>query len=287
MRGRASMWKGRLVTARVGGDRYRIIGGPESYFGHTPGEVADELDQLHGEIMSFGISLRALAEKDEQAKLSSDATVQQARANELAAKKVMESFRPLVDAVERVKAKIATDADSSPYIMELHDAQLALDTFMPVDKRHEAVIAYKNLADERAALERAALERKPTALETWERNTWQPFFDTWMKLRELKQKPAQTWPLSGTWDRIQEYRQQFRDLYDRAPFKPSGPRPLDPRKDPSLFGDLGSVVKWSVIGVLALGGVFVLSSVVTNVKQGRDPVEHYVGLYRGKRAAGR
>jgi hypothetical protein len=40
-----------------------------------------------------------------------------------------------------------------------------------------------------------------------------------------------------------------------------------------------------VIGVLGIGGAVALSSVVANVRKGRDPVEHYVGLYRGRRGS--
>jgi hypothetical protein len=44
--------------------------------------------------------------------------------------------------------------------------------------------------------------------------------------------------------------------------------------------ELIKFVKWGAIGVLALGGIVVLSSVATNVKKGRDPIEHYAGLFR-------
>lgn len=50
-------------------------------------------------------------------------------------------------------------------------------------------------------------------------------------------------------------------------------------------GDVLSVVKYGVIAVIGIGAVVAVSSVVSNMKKGRDPVEHYVGLYRGRRAA--
>lgn len=50
------------------------------------------------------------------------------------------------------------------------------------------------------------------------------------------------------------------------------------------LGDLFGILKYGLIGVLALGGVVAISSVVSNVRKGRDPVEPYAGLYRGRRS---
>ena len=50
-------------------------------------------------------------------------------------------------------------------------------------------------------------------------------------------------------------------------------------------GDVLSVVKYGLFAVIGIGAVVALSSVAANVKKGRDPIEHYAGLYRGRRAA--
>lgn len=286
-----SMWKGRLpaTRARVGGDRYRIIGGAGSYIGHTPGEVADELDQLHGEIMGFGQQLQTLVEKDEAKRIdeSGDAGLKQLLTEYQSLSKIEKSWLPLVREIDRIKEKLVNAPESPALLLEMRDAMLKIDAIMLPDQRVQTVQRLRALADQIAAAKATTLGHGATALEMWDRNVWQPFFNTWMKLRELKQKPAQTWPLSGTWERIQDYRQQFRSLYFGAPFKPSGAPPMDPadRRDPSIGGDVLSVLKWAAIGVAVVGGVLIATSIASNVKQGRDPVEHYVGLYRGGRAA--
>jgi hypothetical protein len=48
---------------------------------------------------------------------------------------------------------------------------------------------------------------------------------------------------------------------------------------------IGGVLKYSLYAVLGIGAVIAVSSVAANLKKGRDPVEHYVGLYRGRKAS--
>lgn len=51
------------------------------------------------------------------------------------------------------------------------------------------------------------------------------------------------------------------------------------------IGDAWSIIKYGLIGVLAIGGVVALSSVAQNLRTGRDPAEKYVDLIRDRRRA--
>jgi hypothetical protein len=228
--------------------------GEGSVFGHTPGDVEDELNQLHGEIMAFGQQFLELAKPiEDRVKREFDAMFKQEQAATEALRQQMDLFPDPKD-----------------------------------PKRKEAVERY--MAWFRAPSKVHALYDKRLGefpLIHWGRTAWGPFFHSWSKFyHEKKDIPLQSWPLSGTWDRIQDYRQQFIDLRKKAPFEATGPTPLDPRKDPTItgaFGELGKIFKYVLIGGLAIGGAVAISSVVANLKKGRDPVEHYVGLYRGRK----
>jgi hypothetical protein len=45
---------------------------------------------------------------------------------------------------------------------------------------------------------------------------------------------------------------------------------------PGLF----SIVKYAAIGALVVGGAVAVSSLVTTVKKGKEPVRYYADLYR-------
>ncbi|HSX23077.1 MAG TPA: hypothetical protein VLE97_09910 [Gaiellaceae bacterium] len=47
---------------------------------------------------------------------------------------------------------------------------------------------------------------------------------------------------------------------------------------------IGSILKYGVIGALVIGGAVVATSLATNLKKGKDPIEHYAGIYRQRRA---
>ena len=295
--------------------------GQGSIIPHTPTEVEDELKQLHGELMTFGQeAIELIKPLEAQAK----ATVQRARDEEMAAWNTAESFQPLVKEVDRIE-KLLNEAGVSatitnewreqfpPYdnitFMPLVDsrgvlikkaedlkkqfvaAKVALDNFMPKAERMAAVKRSRELSEKRSKQEHEQLGEFP--LVKWSRTVWLPFFDGWNAFYYQKiDIPAQTWPLSGTWDRIQEYRRQFIDLRNKAPFKAQGPTPLDPseRTDPSLTGGLRDIwggagnvfgiVKWGLIGALGIGAVVALSSVVSNLRKGKDPADKYVELIR-------
>ena len=285
--------------------------GQGSILGHTPGEVEDELDQLAGELNCFGQEIRELMKPAEgQAKTA----VQAIRDEELAAHAAVESFQPQVNEVYRIEkllneggvSKSTTQRwrnESIPPYADILMASIgtknealkqrfiaaiaALDKVMPMAQRHAAVKRSRELSDRRSELEYKAQGESP--LVQWKRSVWDPFIAGWTKFyREKKDIPLQTWPLSGTWDRIQEYRQQWIDLRKNAPFKSKCPDPLDPssRKDPSLtdiFGSAGKILKWGIIGALGIGAVVALSSVASNLRTGKDPGEKYMELIRSRR----
>jgi len=282
--------------------------GQGSIIPHTPTEVEDELDQLHGELMCFG---QEVIELTKPLEAGARGTVQTVRNEELAAWKVVNSFQPLVDEVYRIEKQLnAAGVDSKvtavwreeseppyadivvvstgraePIKQQFIQAKRALDSFMPKARRREAIKRARELSGQRSELEGKALGESP--LVQWTRSVWVPFFESWRKFHsEKKDVPLQTWPLSGTWDHIQDYRKQWIDLRKNAPFKSKCPDPLEPRKDPSITGGIGeflTIGKYLLIGTLAIGGVVVLSSVAVRVKKGRDPIEPYARLYRGGR----
>ena len=55
------------------------------------------------------------------------------------------------------------------------------------------------------------------------------------------------------------------------------------RETGSAIQETGRIVKYAVIGGLVIGGALVISSLVANVRKGRDPVEQYAGFLRGGR----
>jgi hypothetical protein len=313
-----ALWPGPAADSYHAAPQDRPIVGQGSIIPHLPGEVEDELKQLHGEIMAFGQELiEQIKPLEEQAKVR----VQKARDEETAAWKIAESFQPLVNEVYRIE-KLLNEAgvsakttnawreQSPPYdnirfapmlYKKAEDlkkqfiaAKEALDKFMPEAKRLEAIKNAREASSRRSMQEAEQLGEFP--LVKWSRMVWRPFFDGWNAFYHEKiDIPMQTLPGSGTWDRIQEYRRQFIDLRNKAPFKAQGPASLDPsgRTDPSLTGGLRAIwegagnvfgiVKWGLIGALGIGAVVALSSVVSNVRKGKDPAEKYVDLIRESR----
>ena len=277
------------------GDRRRSLRGVhaprvgQGSFFHSPTEVDDELRQLHGEIVSFDRETSPLVNRLEAQVVEE---LKQARDEALAAGRVVDSYLPLVKERDRLQNQIARNPGLMP---DLIAAQEALDRFMHPTARRAAMERARALQRRLGELERRRMGELP--LLTWVQRAWKPFYDNWRVFYEQKTEvPAQTWPLTGTWDRIQEYRRQFIDLRNKAPFKAQGPTPLDPtaRTDPNLTGGLRDlwggagnvfgIVKWGLIGALGIGAVVALSSVVSNVRKGKDPGEKYVEMIRGRRS---
>jgi hypothetical protein len=223
--------------------------GNGSIFPHTPTDTENELDELHSEIMQFGAEIIEKTNKTIAEQVSANPEVQRLRAEELAAY-AYEKTQTGIAAVEAVK------------------------------KSRAATV-------KRADAEQRLMANPP--LLQWKRSVWDPFSARWLAYRsEKKDIPLQMWPMSGTWNHIQDERQKLIEIRRNAPFKATGPAPIEPRKDPSItdaLGDIGKIAKWGIIGILGIGGVVLLSSVVSNVRTGKDPAEKYVEMIReGRRS---
>lgn len=48
--------------------------------------------------------------------------------------------------------------------------------------------------------------------------------------------------------------------------------------------DTAKIMKYAAIGILVIGGAVAVTSLATTVKRGKDPIEHYTGLYRARTA---
>jgi len=128
-------------------------------------------------------------------------------------------------------------------------------------------------------------------------DAWSPLIQTW-----------QAWYANhkGWWGNFwwnsapdaEEWQRKLIELRDTAKKAGMGvvspaPRPyspsfLDPHHDiidttKDVFGDIGKIVKYGVIGALAIGGVVVLSSVAHSLRSGKDPAEKYVEVIRTRR----
>jgi hypothetical protein len=157
---------------------------------HTPSNVENALDQLHREIMQFGQAVMAW---------SRQASLDVMRDPEIA--KLYQATKQAFEDIERVPTK---GAASNPFIRDPNTQQ----------ERIARVAKYHKL---KANLDQAVLQHH--GFPTWDRTTWQPFFNNWQLFHEEKKTiPWQTLPLSGTWDQIQDYWQKFLDTRRTAPF---------------------------------------------------------------------
>jgi hypothetical protein len=190
--------------------------GNGSLFGHTPGDVENEIDQLHSEYMQFQQQLQ------NQVYLTSS----EARMAGL-------GYGAAPEEIKQGKGYVPEGTFARPGV-------------------------------------------SPDLL-TWSRDAFSPFGKAWLAFRsEHKDIPWQNLPLSGTWDRIQDFRQKLINLRASAisrGFKiAKGTEPMDPRKDPSFtdaFKALGDVAKYALYGGLAIGGAWAVSKIVQSAKSRR------------------
>jgi len=249
------------------------IVGQGSIVPHTPGEIEDELDQLHGEIMQFGQEVAEKLRNPEYARASADSETQRLRAEE--------------DAAYAYESSLPTPPPPSEWMKHPQDIlrfKREYDTQIAAAKKAKAA------SQARADHEQRVLGTQASPTLAWAQSTWDPFFRSWNKWRgEKKDIPLQLWPGSGAWDRIQDYRAQYIDIRNNAPFKATGPAPVSPegRRDPSLTGGLEDILKigkYALIGALGIGAVVALSSVASNLRSGKDPGEKYMDLIRERRS---
>lgn len=265
-----------------------IVVGAGSVFGHTPGDVEDELNELNSEILTFDAELVAYSHRVNDIAPSSElATLIAEQARDAA---IQRSWRPYWQKIEKIQSEM-TEQNAPQKALELRDAMLEYDRATGLTRDQRSAIGQRVQANaERIwALRDKEAERRDPALAHFI-DAWDAFKGNWLRWHSQKTTvPAQTWPLSGTWDRAQEYRQQFVSLVNRAPFTPVM-TPLDPsdRQDPSLTGGLGDALKSMgtmakvvIYGGLGIVGLIVLSSLVQHTRTNRDPVETYAKIARG------
>jgi hypothetical protein len=95
------------------------------------------------------------------------------------------------------------------------------------------------------------------------KNVWRPLMSEWLTFRDKHQDSFwQNLPLSGAYDRVQDYRQRFLSVRAQAPavqLKAIGPDPIAPKHDPDIPAGAGEVLKIAayvgigVAGIIALG----------------------------------
>jgi len=281
------------------------VGAAGSVFGHTPGDVEGELDELNNEIMQFDAELVAFKEQNHAA-VAPTSDLQRLRDEQAHDVAIQQSWAPLRERVERIERSMnepGTDADFAQRGVELRDAMAAFDreSGMSRDQRFELAQRIQKRSEQIVDLRDKQFATTNPALARFV-SMWDTFKWNWMRFHSEKVSvPAQTWPLSGTWDRVQDYRQQFLAIFRKAPFQPTmTPMEVDGRRDPDLtggigdfFGSAGTVVKVAIYGGLALVGAVAVASIIHNVRSNKDPVREYASAmqsmgetYRRARSGG-
>lgn len=246
---------------------------------HTPQDTEDEMNQLHNEIMQFGGEAQGKIEAETK-RLKEDPGWKERLA------KVKASW----EHTKSLPAKTYDDLQNLVFQEGLGFKPVDLTAafirdFFRGSNKPEVVKELERWTAKSAAAAQARLREgelgtyfnqiaKNSPLLVWDANIWDPFGQEWNSWRSDHLRPAQLWPGSGAWDRIQDYRAKYIELRNKAPFKAAGPTPIAPeaRRDPSLLGGLasfGSGFKWVVLGVLGIGGVVAVSAIASNLKKGR------------------
>lgn len=105
------------------------------------------------------------------------------------------------------------------------------------------------------------LPGQPPELAEWYRLVWRPFVNDWLSFHAWHDDSFwQNLPLSGSWDKVQEFRKKFIDLDREARahgFRILKLPPDPPKKDPDLTKDLTDAVKAALL-VLGVGGGLLL-----------------------------
>jgi len=247
---------------------------------HTPQDTEDEMNQLHGEIMQFGGEAQGKVEAETN-RLKEDPGWKERLAKVKAA----------WDHTKSLPAKSYNDLQALVFQEGLGFKPVDLTEawirdFFRNSKKPEVVKELERWTAKSAAAAQARQREselgayfnqiaKNSPLLVWDANIWDPFRMEWLSWRSDHQRPAQLWPGSGAWDRIQDYRAKYIDIRNKAPFKAVGPTPIAPeaRRDPSLLGglaDFASTFKWVALGVLGIGGVLAVSSIASNLKKKRS-----------------
>lgn len=252
----------------------------------SPVEVKQELETVNTEISQFAQEVRFF-ERDTAAQLNKDPEVVRLHAAEDAARQEW----------ERAKADVAAHPASAvnPWLKKATTPEETrrINTIASTAQANYDA-ASKKYNDARDAA-RTYFELQMSKVAAWLHTSWTPFFEAWKTFYDHKMNvPAQTWPGTGTWDEVQDYRQKLIDLRKGAPFTVTSPSPVDPasRREAgigdaftSIFGSIGSVAKVVVYGGLGLIGLIAITSLVSHARRGTDPAEAYMKLARSRARA--
>ena len=246
----------------------------------TPQDTEDEMNQLHNEIMQFGGEAQGKIEAETK-RLKEDPGWKE-RYDKVKAAWAHTKSLPGKSYDDLQNLVLQEGLGFKP--VDLTEAWIR-DFFRNVNKKPEVVKELENWTAKSNAAAQARLREgelgdyfnqlaRSSPILVWDANIWDPFRQEWIFWRGDHLRPAQLWPGSGAWDRIQDYRAKYIDIRNKAPFKAAGPAPIAPegRRDPSLLGglaDFGSTFKWVLLGVLGVGGVLAVSSIASNLKKGR------------------
>jgi hypothetical protein len=117
-----------------------------------------------------------------------------------------------------------------------------------------------------------------------------PVYQDWQKFHEDQTRPGGWSVLFTTWEEYEKWLERVRQLRKEmiaAGLRVQTPEPADLSETlgASALRKLGSgaeeifkILKWGLVGVLAIGGVVVLSGVVQNLRSGTDPTDKYLDL---------
>lgn len=254
---------------------------------HTPQDTEDEMNQLHNEMMQFGtevISHVKAAENDLKAQPGYQTILKKVRAADADYQSIKAKAKSREDLAARLARALKVpqfdgQALAEPWVKNTvrlphvvaADPDLAKDHDVFL-QRVEAVSRLNAVQSELRDEYNRLFQASTSPLLIWESRIWEPFWSEWKSWHSDHLRPAQLWPGSGAWDRIQDYRAKYIEIRNKAPFKATGPAPITPetRRDPSLLGGLASFAsafKWVALGVLGIGGALAVSAVASNIKK--------------------
>jgi hypothetical protein len=188
--------------------------------------------------------------------------------SERAVEQIDTEMNAIVDAVYR-----AMGVDPSTIRRSLTVAEMA-------KMSKEDVNAWKD----RVLVAKAKATQSP--LWTFWYSTISPKWEEWARFRESQKY----YNLFTSWEEYEQWLDRARQLRGQLKEKGIKIETADPSDLSKTLGgaaldagakavaDIGKIVKYGVIGALAIGGVIALSSVAHNLRSGKDPAEKYLEL---------
>lgn len=109
---------------------------------------------------------------------------------------------------------------------------------------------------------------------------WRPLMNEWTQFHEEHEHWWNNLPLSGAWDRIQDFRQRFLDVRNKAKemkFKLVSPDPLPVHKDPDITAETKDLLKTAGMVAIGVGGVFLLFRMIGDKKTSPSYIPRSIG----------